>query len=134
MHMMGAGKLVTLEENLKLMDENLLTEEMLLEALSWSDVSDWAKEKIAKGAEKGTEILGKIKDFGREIIASAREALERAIEAAKVFYAKMKKFFSQIVAKLGSGVKSILSKDPLEGLIDVTGLVPEVDTSKLVLP
>jgi hypothetical protein len=46
----------------------------------------------------------------------------------------MKKFFSQIVAKLGSGVKSILSKDPLEGLIDVTGLVPEVDTSKLVLP
>jgi len=131
MYMMGAGKLVMFEENLKFIDESLLTEEMLMEVLSWSDVTEWTKNKVAKGTEKGEQLLGKVKDFGREIIASAKAALQKAIAAAKAFYAEMKKFFAQVVSKLGDGIKGILSKDPLGGLIEVTGLVPEVDVSNL---
>tara|TARA_B100000131_G_scaffold317007_1_gene358187 strand:- start:403 stop:2862 length:2460 start_codon:yes stop_codon:yes gene_type:complete len=131
MHMMGAGDLIFLEENLDLLDSDLITEEMLLEALSWSDVTKWTKDKIAKGAEKGQELLGKVKDFGREIIAGAKEALQRAIAAAKQFYAQMKKLFAQLISKLSSGIKGILSKDPIGGLTDVTGLIPEVSVSKL---
>ena len=131
MRMMGAGDLLFLEENLNLLDSDLITEEMLIEALSWSDVTKWTKDKISKGAEKGQELLGKVKDFGREIIAGAKEALQRAIAAAKQFYAQMKKAFAQFISKLSSGIKSILSKDPIGGLTDVTGLVPEVSVDAL---
>ena len=131
MRMMGAGDLLFLEENLNLLDSDLITEEMLMEALSWSDVTKWTKDKISKGAEKGQELLGKVKDFGREIIAGAKEALQRAIASAKQFYAQMKKAFAQFISKLSSGIKSILSKDPIGGLTDVTGLVPEVNVDAL---
>ena len=131
MRMMGAGDLLFLEENLNLLSSDLITEEMLMEAMSWSDVTKWTKDKIAKGAEKGGELIGKVKDFGREIIAGAKEALQRSIAAAKQFYAQMKKAFAQFISKLSSGIKNILSKDPIGGLADVTGLVPEVSVDAL---
>ena len=43
----------------------------------------------------------------------------------------MKKAFAQFISKLSSGIKNILSKDPIGGLTDVTGLVPEVSVDAL---
>lgn len=100
MKMMGAGDLLFLEENLRLLDSDLITEEMLMEALSWSDVTKWTKDKIVKGEEKSQELIGKVKDFGREIIAGAKEALQRAIAATKQFYAQIKKDVCTIYFKI----------------------------------